>query len=44
VLAYLGHRELIAYWAKHGVPLPSTRLVTRLGDNEYSPWYPNVGY
>jgi hypothetical protein len=44
VLAYLGHRELIAYWAKHGVPLPNTRLVTRLGDNEYSPWYPNVGY
>ena len=44
VLAYLGHRELIAYWAKHGVPLPNTRLLTRLGDNEYSPWYPNTGY
>jgi hypothetical protein len=44
VLAYLNHRELIAYWAKHGVPLPNTRLVTKLGENEYSPWYPNTGY
>jgi hypothetical protein len=44
VLAYLGHRELIAYWAEHGVPLPHTRLVTKLGENEYSPWFPNTGY
>ena len=44
VLSYLNHRELLAYWAKHGVPLPHTRLVTRLGENEYSPWYPNTGY
>lgn len=44
LLAYLNHRELLAYWAEHGVPLPANRLVTRLGENEYSPWYPNVGY
>ena len=44
LLAYLAHRELLAYWAKNGVPLPYNQLVTKLGDNEYSPWYPNTGY
>lgn len=44
LLAYLNHRELLAYWAEHGVPLPANRLVTRLGENEYSPLYPNTGY
>ncbi len=44
LLAYLNHRELLAYWAQHGVPLPANRLLTRLGENEYSPWYPNTGY
>lgn len=44
LLAYLGHRELIAYWADHGVPLPHNRLVTKLGENEYSRWLPNTGY
>jgi hypothetical protein len=44
VLAYLGHRELIAHWAEHGVPLPPSRPVTRLGENEYSTWFPNTGY
>jgi hypothetical protein len=44
VLSRLGHRELIAYWAAHGVPLPYHTLVTKLGDNEYSTWLPNTGY
>lgn len=44
LLAYLNHRELLAYWAANGVPLPANRLVTKLGENEYSPWYPNTGY
>lgn len=44
LLAYLNHRELLAYWAAHGVPLPANRLVTKLDENEYSPWYPNTGY
>lgn len=44
LLAYLGHRELIAHWAAQGVPLPHTRLVTKLGENEYSRWLPNTGY
>jgi len=44
VLSYLGHKKLIEHWAKHGVPLPKHELVTRLDENEYSKWYPNVGY
>jgi len=44
LLGYLGHRELLAYWAKNGVPLPYNQLVTKLGENDYSPWYPNTGY
>ncbi len=44
LLGNLGHRELIAYWADHGVPLPNSFPVTKLGENEYSPWFPNTGY
>lgn len=44
VLSRLGHRDLIAYWAAHGVPLPYNQLVTKLGENEYSNWLPNTGY
>ncbi len=41
---YLGHRELIDYWMKNGVPVPHSYPLTRLGENEYSEWFPNVGY
>ena len=44
VLTRLGHRELIARWAVHGVPLPYNTRVTKLGENEYSTWLPNTGY
>jgi len=44
LLGNLGHRELIAYWAAHGVPLPNSFPLTKLGENEYSPLFPNTGY
>lgn len=44
LLGYLGHRELMAHWAKHGVPLPNCFPLTKLDENEYSPWWPNIGY
>ena len=44
VLGRLEHRELIAHWAEHGVPLPNHFLLQKLGDNEYSAWFPNTGY
>ena len=44
LLGHLGHRELVAYWAEHGVPVPNTFPLLKLGDNEYSPWYPNAGF
>lgn len=44
LLGYLGHRELIAYWGQHGVPLPNNIPITKLDENEYSPWWPSIGY
>ncbi|MDQ3623544.1 MAG: hypothetical protein M3463_13815, partial [Verrucomicrobiota bacterium] len=44
LLGYLGHKELIAYWAKHGMPKPNSFPLLKLGDNEYSKWFPNTGY
>jgi len=44
LLRYLGHRELIAYWAEHGVPRPNAIPILKLGENEYSQWVPNRGY
>lgn len=41
---YLGHVELIEYWANFGVPVPNNYPLTRLDENEYSEWYPNIGY
>ena len=44
LLRYLGHRDLIAYWAEHGVPKPISTPLLKLGDNEYSQWVPNRGW
>ncbi|MBL9213895.1 MAG: hypothetical protein JNG83_00315 [Opitutaceae bacterium] len=44
LLGYLGHRALIAHWSRHGVPLPNRFPLTRLDENEYSPWWPSIGY
>ncbi len=44
VLAYAGHRELLAYWASHGVPVPASFPLQKFGENEYSKWWPNAGY
>lgn len=44
LVRYIGHRDLIAYWAEHGVPRPNIFPLTKLGENEYSIWYPNTGY
>ena len=41
---YLGHTELIEYWANFGVPVPNSYPLIKLGENEYSRWYPNTGY
>lgn len=44
LMRYIGHRDLIAYWAEHGVPRPNIFPLKKLGENEYSIWYPNTGY
>lgn len=44
VLSRLGHRDLIARWAKNGVPQPLTIPLTRLDDNYFSRWFPNTGF
>ena len=44
LMRYIGHRDLIAYWAQHGVPRPNIFPLKKLGENEYSAWYPNTGY
>ena len=44
LMRYIGHRDLIAYWAEHGVPRPNIFPLNKLGENEYSIWYPNTGY
>lgn len=41
---YLGHTELIEYWANFGVPVPNNYPLVQLDENEYSAWYPNTGY
>jgi hypothetical protein len=43
-LSRLGHREVIARWAKEGVPLPNVVPLTRLDENYYSRWFPNTGF
>ncbi len=40
----LGHRELIARWAREGVPLPLSIPLTRLDENHYSRWFPTTGF
>ena len=42
--AYFGHRELLAYWAQHGVPKPNSFPLQKWGENEYSKYRPNTGY
>ena len=44
VHAYFGHRELLAWWAQHGVPKPNSFPLHKFGDNEYSKYRPNSGY
>jgi hypothetical protein len=44
VVRMFGHRDVIAQWAKEGVPLPLVTPLKRMGDNYYSRWFPNTGY
>lgn len=44
VLGHLGHREVIAQWAKSGVPRPEGIPLKRLGENHYSRWFPTTGF
>ena len=44
LVEYAGHRDLIAYWAQHGVPVPNHIPLQKFGENEYSKWWPNTGY
>ncbi len=43
-LSHVGHRDLIARWAKDGVPLPLAIPLTRLDENHYSRWFPTTGF
>lgn len=43
-LGNLGHRDVVARWAKDGVPLPLSIPLTRLDDNYYSRWFPTTGF
>ena len=43
-LSQVGHRDLIARWAKDGVPLPLAIPLTRLDENHYSRWFPTTGF
>ena len=43
-LSQIGDRELIARWAKEGVPLPLATPLTRLDENHYSRWFPTTGF
>ncbi len=44
VVRMLGHRDVMADWAKNGVPLPLITPLKRMGENHYSRWFPNTGY
>jgi hypothetical protein len=43
-LRLIGHRDIMARWAKDGVPLPLTIPLTRLEENHYSRWFPTTGF
>jgi hypothetical protein len=43
-LSLIGHRDLMARWAKQGVPLPLSIPLTRLDENHYSRWFPTTGF
>jgi hypothetical protein len=44
IAGLVGHRDLMAQWAKQGPPQPAAIPLKRLGDNHYSRWFPNTGY
>ena len=44
VVQVLGHRDVMADWAAHGVPLPVITPLKRFGENHYSRFFPNTGY
>lgn len=43
-LRLTGHRDIMARWAKDGVPLPLSLPLTQLGENHYSRWFPTTGF
>ncbi|MDZ4287500.1 MAG: hypothetical protein U0984_06060 [Prosthecobacter sp.] len=43
-LSRVGHRDLMARWAKEGVPLPLSIPLTLLDENHYSRWFPTTGF
>ncbi len=44
IASRLGHRDLIAGWAKNGPPEPHAIPLKRWADNHYSRWFPNTGF
>ncbi|HYF37830.1 MAG TPA: hypothetical protein VD994_21185 [Prosthecobacter sp.] len=43
-IAKIGHRDIMARWAKNGVPLPLSIPLTQLDENHYSRWFPTTGF